>query len=100
MINKQIDEINEEDIENLILNREMEGKTLEYKRDFPDNTNSSKKKFLASIASFANSIGGDLIFGVEEDRDTGEPTNHEGVECQNSDQEVFLPTKSNDLNPF
>lgn len=89
MINKQIDEINEEDIENLILNREMEGKTLEYKRDFPDNTNSSKKKFLASIASFANSIGGDLIFGVEEDRDTGEPTNHEGVECQNSDQEVL-----------
>ena len=89
MINKQIDEITEEDIENLILNKEREGKTIEYKRDFPDNTDKSKKKYLASIASFANSFGGDLIFGVEENRDTGEPTNHEGIECQNPDQDVL-----------
>ena len=89
MINKQIDEITEEDIENLILNKEREGKTLEYKRDFPDNTDDSKKKYLASIASFANSFGGDLIFGVEENRDTGEPTNHEGIECQNQDQVIL-----------
>jgi len=89
MINKQIDEITEEDIENLILNKEREGKTIEYKRDFPDNSDDSKKKFLASIESFANTLGGDLIFGIEEDRDTGEPTNHEGIECQNPDQDVL-----------
>lgn len=38
MINNQIDAITEEDIENLILIKEREGKTIEYKRDFPDNT--------------------------------------------------------------
>lgn len=92
MINKPIDEITEEDIHNLILNKEREGKTIEYKRDFPNNTDDSKKKFLASVASFANSFGGDLIFGVEEDRDTGEPINHEGIECQNPDQHVLRLT--------
>ncbi len=70
MINKKLEDITEEDIENLIINGEREGKTIEYKRDIPDNTDLSKKKFLASISSLANALGGDLIFGIEENRRT------------------------------
>ena len=56
MINKRLEDITEEDIENLIMNGEREGKTIEYKRDIPDNTDSSKKKFLASISSFVGHL--------------------------------------------
>jgi len=89
MINKRLEDITEEDIENLIINGEREGKTIEYKRDIPDETASSKKNFLGTISSFANALGGDLIFGIEENRETGEPLNHEGIDCDNMDQLVL-----------
>jgi len=87
MIRKKITEITEEDIEELINDEVWESKTIEYKSEIPNNTYNSKKKFLAGIVSFINTIGGDMIFGVQEDPDTGKPTSHEGIPITNPDQE-------------
>lgn len=89
MIHKHLEEIVEEDIENLINDGEQEGKTLEYKKDIPSSSESDKQKFLASVLSFVNAQGGDLIFGIEENRETGEPLNHEGLIITNLDQLIL-----------
>lgn len=89
MIKKKLEEINEEDIKQLITNEELESRTIEYKSELPTNTYASKKKFLASIISFINTIGGDLIFGIQEDRSTGKPISHEGISSSNIDQEIL-----------
>lgn len=89
MIKKKIEAITEDDIEKLIEDETMENKTTEYKSELPINTYDSKKKFLASIVSFINTIGGDFIFGIQEDRSTGKPISHEGISISNADQEIL-----------
>ena len=88
MIFKDIDKITEGDLLTLITNSVMEKKTLEYKQALPGNTDSDKKEFLADISSFANANGGDIIYGIIENRDTGLPAALEGVIAENIDQEI------------
>jgi len=52
-----------------------EGRQLEYKEVLPSNNDDDKREFLSDVTSFANTAGGDLIFGLRERRDTeGKPT--------------------------
>jgi len=67
MIEKNIKDINKDDIEYLIKNQIPESKTLEYKRSLPSNSDNDKKEFLADVISFANADGGNLIYGIEEE---------------------------------
>jgi len=67
MIPTDIDQITEEDLQALIDNSVIEGKTIEYKQSLPSNSDSDKKEFLADVSSFANASGGDLIYGIIED---------------------------------
>ena len=87
MISKKIEEIKESDLQSLIDNKVLEGKTIEYKRELPNNSDSSKKEFLADVTSFAYSSGGDLIFGIEQDNQTGDPKKPYGIEIENADKE-------------
>lgn len=73
MIQKNIDEITEEDLQALIDNSVLESKSIEYKQSLPGNSDSEKKEFLADVSSFANASGGDLIYGIIEDRNTRIP---------------------------
>ena len=70
MIAKNIDQITEEDLQALIDNSVLEGKTIEYKQSLPSNSDSDKKEFLADISSFANASGGDFMaslrIGIQE----------------------------------
>jgi len=88
MIGKDIDKISEEDLQSLIDNLVLEKKTLEYKQELPGNKDSDKKEFLADVSSFANAIGGDLIYGIIEDKETGIPIKLEGLDIKNVDQEI------------
>jgi len=55
-------------IEQLVTNQTREGPHLDFKRDLPAAWNDgAKHEFLADTTAFANSGGGDLVFGVEED---------------------------------
>lgn len=86
MIPKNIDQIEERDLLALIENSVMESKTIEYKQALPSNSDSDKKEFLADVSSFANSSGGDLLFGIVEEN--GVPKELLGVDIANVDQEV------------
>jgi schlafen family protein len=77
MIPKPLDQISEADLLGLISNAVREGRTIEYKRDLPGTSDADKKEFLSDVSSFANTSGGDLIFGVEED--LGNPTRIAGL---------------------
>jgi hypothetical protein len=58
-----------EEITILLENNTPEGQALDYKLKLPGNNDGSKKEFLADISSFANTIGGSLIYGVGEEVD-------------------------------
>lgn len=65
MIDCELNEITEADLQRLIDLPVTEGERIEYKRELNLTSDDVKRKFLASIASFANAKGGDLIFGME-----------------------------------
>ena len=65
-IYKQINELEEDDLLALISAGESEGKYIDFKQNLILNSDSAKKEFLADISSFANAVGGHLIFGMSE----------------------------------
>lgn len=69
MIQCSLADIQPAHIQALITGRVEEGPTIEFKRDLPDDTRDAKKEFVADVCALANSRGGDLIFGVDEDAD-------------------------------
>lgn len=87
MLNKKIEELKESDLQSLIDNKVLESKTIDYKKELPNNTDSAKKEFLADITSFANSSGGDLIYGISQDNKTGHPISPDGIKTDNIDNE-------------
>ncbi len=89
VLNKQLEDITEADLQHLIDEERIEKKVLDYKSELNGNNDSDKKEFLADISSFANAIGGDLIYGIIENRKTGKPEKLEGIEIPNVDQEIL-----------
>lgn len=87
MIPKDISQITESDLFALIENETYERKDIEYKQSLSLYTDKEKKEFLADVSSFANSISGDLIIGITEDKATGKPNAVVGISVENIDQE-------------
>jgi len=85
MIPKAFDDIQKSDIDALIENEVSEGKKIEYKLKLPGNSDRDKKEFLADVSSFANSSGGDLLFGLKEKK--GVPTEALGLAGIDADAE-------------
>ncbi len=88
MIPKELNQISEVDLQLLIDSAISEGKTIEYKQSLPGNSDSEKKEFLADVSSFANTVGGDLVYGISEDIDTRTPVQLTGLNITNIDQEI------------
>jgi hypothetical protein len=55
------------------------GRLLDYKEQLPGGGDPDKKEFLADVTSFANSAGGDLVFGIRERRKGGRNTGEAGA---------------------
>jgi len=89
MINKDIEQITKENLQALIDNEVIEHKTIEYKRALPGDSAKEKKEFLADVSSFANASGGDLVYGITEDRQTGKPKALDGLDTENIGQEIL-----------
>ena len=66
MIPKSFDEIGWADLERMVAGGASEGRQLEFKLALPGGRDADVKEFLADLTSFANSDGGDLIFGVRD----------------------------------
>ena len=68
-------------LQDLIVSGVREEKTIEYKREMP----SDAVRFLATVSSFANTAGGDILLGVE--ANDGVPVKLPGIEIDNLDRE-------------
>lgn len=69
MINRRLDQVDRTDIENLVVNGIPESNRLDYKEALPGNDDEGKKEFLRDVSAMANANGGDLIYGMREQRD-------------------------------
>lgn len=90
MLPRRLQDITLDDVKALIENAVHEGRTIDYKLTLPGNSDEEKKEFLADIISFANSAGGDLVYGIrervdEKGKNTGLPETLEGVVAPNHD---------------
>lgn len=59
--------VTQDDIQTLVAERHAEGTYLEFKRELPRPDAGGRHEFLADVSAFANSSGGDLVYGIEED---------------------------------
>jgi Putative DNA-binding domain len=66
LIDMTLDKITEAELNNLISNGIPESLTIDYKRETYGNSDADKHEFLADVSSFANTIGGDIIIGIDE----------------------------------
>ncbi len=87
MIPKKLENITFDDLIFLLENKVRENKTLEYKRDLPGNKDSEKIKYLTEICALANTEGGDLIFGITDEK--GTPKDLAGLDIDNPDSEIL-----------
>ena len=85
MIDKPLNQITYADIDQFVQEKRPEGKTVDYKRDAYGNRDEDKKELLKDTSSFANTQGGDILIGVDEDK--GVPTGIPGVTVPDIDKE-------------
>lgn len=94
MLNKPIDQIDEDDLKRLLDQEYEEGKYVDYKKTLwrlegkSDKTALPKARieFLKDVSSFANCEGGCLLVGIEEEE--GKPTAIPGIEVANTDDKT------------
>ncbi|MCW5714822.1 MAG: ATP-binding protein [Bauldia sp.] len=60
-----LDQLNEADLRSLIADLVPEGERIEYKREPYGNADADKKEFLKDVTSFANTLGGHLVLGMD-----------------------------------
>ena len=93
MIHRRIGDITIGDIQSLIDNGVLESRTIEYKSILPDKNEKSKHEFLADVTAFANAGGGDIIYGIAEEKYDdkskygGKPIKAIGLDVTNPDKE-------------
>ena len=87
MIPKSLESVTKADIDLLITTSVAEGREIEYKSALPATTDEGRREFLADICAFANTSGGDLIFGLHANQ--GIPAEAKGVSMSNVDQQIL-----------
>lgn len=85
MIDKALHDITYADIEEFVSEKWPETKILDYKRDCYGGKDDDKKELLKDVSAFANTQGGHILIGVDEDQ--GLPTTVPGVEVADVDKE-------------
>ena len=68
LFDKPIGDISEDDLQALVNGQDLEQKTLEYKSKLAIGTDGERKEFLCDVSSFANAVGGCLVYGITESR--------------------------------
>src|ERR1019366_9793244 len=88
MLPMGFDDITPDDIVRLVTDKVSERKTLEYKKTLNVGNTDDKAEFLADVSSFANASGGDILFGItdekgEDGKATGIPGEIVGLKISN-----------------
>ncbi len=66
MIDKPLGSITAAELESLVKGQVVESKTLDYKADWYGGADADKKELLKDVTAFANTAGGDIVFGIAE----------------------------------
>ena len=85
--NKPLESLEKSDLQSLVENQVPEGKTIDYKQALPGNSDSDKREFLADVSSFANAVGGNLIYGIKEE--SGVPVEVSGLNIIDSEADIY-----------
>jgi hypothetical protein len=85
MIDIPLERITYADIDRFTQEKWPEGKTVDYKRDAYGGKDEDKKELLKDVSSFANTHGGDILIGVDENK--GVPTGIPGFTVPDIDKE-------------
>lgn len=80
------DEVSEQDLKNLIVTGVPEGMAIEYKRDIYGRADADVREFLKDVTAFANSVGGDIVIGMEEEG--GIPISLKSISSTDRDTEI------------
>lgn len=87
LLAKQIEQITEADLQSLVTSRVPESQLIDYKQTTVGNSDKDRYEFLADVSSFANSSGGEIIFGIVETN--GLPSQICGLNVASGDQEIL-----------
>lgn len=68
MLLERLEELDEAKLQKLCDERCPESGTLDFKRDIPGTSDKDKHEFLKDVCALANAEGGDLVYGIDEDR--------------------------------
>ena len=82
--NKPLSELTVDNINIIVRDKVPESRSLDYKRELPPLTEAGNKELLKDVSAFANTVGGYLIYGVDEKE--GVPTEILGVEVEDFDK--------------
>lgn len=85
---EDLETITKGDLESLI-GTAPERKRREYKRELPGGGD-SRKEFVADLSAFANSEGGDIFFGISEDRQSHTPASIQGVAVNDAESQIAV----------
>lgn len=66
--------ITEDDLDQLVANRVPESDFLDFKREPGFEADAGKREFVKDVVAFANSGGGVLVYGIDEERVDGKPS--------------------------
>ena len=83
---KPANQISEADLLALIEAKTSEGKEIDYKKELPGPSDRDRREYLYDVSSFANTLGGYLIFGMDEA--AGVATEIPGLAGINPDNEI------------
>jgi hypothetical protein len=70
MIPGQLAAIDGQTIAALLQNGVPESVTIDYKETLPSDNDEGRREFLADVSAFANTFGGDIVYGISEARDS------------------------------
>jgi len=84
LFGKPLSEVSIDDIETIVRDKIPESRAVDYKLEVHPGTDAGNKEFLKDISAFANTVGGHLIYGVDEKEAI--PTGIKGVEVDDFDK--------------
>ena len=86
MLPTSLEDITAEMLDGLVANSVREKHNIDYKVSTYGTKDTDRKEFLADVSSFANTVGGDLVIGIEEKN--GLPVRIPGAATENIDHEI------------
>jgi hypothetical protein len=84
---KRLTDVTAADLEALVESQAAESKYLDFKLHVVGQTDSERREFLADVSSFANALGGQIVFGIGET--DGKASELQGLEISDPEREIL-----------